>query len=114
MPKAKICNEAGCNSLIDSGFTYCKLHIRPPRIPFQNATRSNDGLYNTNKWRKLRKKILSEMSYCIRCGANSGLEIHHKVAPRGDVELFYEESNCVPVCRNCHRIETAREILSRK
>jgi len=114
MPKAKICNEAGCNALIDSGSTYCQKHIKAPRVPFQNATRSNDGLYNTTRWRKLRKKILSETPYCIRCGADSGLEIHHKVAPRGDVELFYEESNCVPVCRACHRRFTAREILGRQ
>jgi len=114
MPKAKICNEAGCSVLIDSCSTYCQKHIKPKRIPFQNAVRSNDGLYNTNRWRKLRKKILSENPYCIRCGADTDLEIHHRIPPRGNEDLFYEESNCVPVCGACHRIETAKEILSRK
>jgi len=114
MPKAKICCSPGCNKLIPVGKAYCDKCQPPARIPFQNAIRSNEGLYNTNRWRKLRKKVLSETPYCIKCGADSGLEIHHKIPPRGDIELFYEESNCVPVCRVCHRKITAREILGRR
>ena len=112
--RKKICKEAGCSILIDSGSTYCEKHLKPKRVPFQSAVRSNDGLYNTTRWRKLRKKILSETPYCIRCGSDISLEIHHKIPPRGDVDLFYYEDNCVPVCGACHRLITASEISGRK
>ena len=114
MPKAKICYSPNCNKLIPPDKTYCDKHQPPPRVPFQNAVRSNDGLYNNNQWRKLRKKILSETPYCVRCGATGNLEIHHKIPPRGDVDLFYNEDNCVPICEGCHRRFTAREILGRR
>jgi len=91
IPKVKIWCSPSCNKLISFDKAYCDKFQPPPRVPFQNATRSNDGIYNTIRWRKLRKKILSEIPYCIKCGAAGKLEVHHRIAPRGDVELFYEE-----------------------
>ena len=98
MPLAKICKYPSCNKLISSDKAYCEAHQPPPRIPFANATRSNEVLYKTHRWRALRKKIIAETPYCVYCGANSNLQVHHKIPPRGDEDLFYDEGNCVPIC----------------
>jgi len=114
MPLAKICRAPNCNKLIPSDKAYCEAHQPPPRIPFANATRSNEVLYKTHRWRALRKKIIAETPYCVYCGADKYLEIHHKIPPRGDEDLFYDEGNCIPVCKLCHRKLTAREIKNRR
>jgi len=114
MPLAKICRAPNCNKLIPSDKAYCEAHQPPPRIPFANAARSNEGLYNTAKWRSLRKRIITEAPYCVKCGANKNLQVHHKIPPRGDEDLFYDIDNLVPICRSCHRIFTAREIGNRR
>jgi len=114
MPKARICKQAGRTTLIEPTAVYCPKHMPPKRIPFANATRSNEVLYKTHRWRALRKKIIAETPYCVKCGSNSNLQVHHKIPPRGDEDLFYEEGNCVPVCKLCHRKLTAREINNRR
>ena len=112
--KMKICKSPGCNDLIDFSQSYCERHIPEKRIPFMTAERSNESLYSTSKWKKLRKKILSEYNYCFKCGLESKLlDIHHEIPPRGNEELFYDENNCIPVCKSCHRILTAYEIKNR-
>ena len=108
--RAKICNFPSCNKLIKQDERYCESHIKPKVKPFENAVRHNEGLYNTTRWRKLRKEVLSETPYCAKCGISKNLEIHHIVPPRGNEGLFFDENNCVPVCKSCHRIITAREI----
>jgi len=113
MARAKICNHPGCNELISHDKRYCEKHIRAPRVPFENAVRSNDSLYNTTRWRKLRRKVLKENKTCFNCGTNNNLEVHHRVPPRGNEEAFYDECNLIPLCSQCHRVVTAHEIKKR-
>jgi len=114
MPLAKICRAPNCNRLIPSDKAYCEAHQPPPRIPFANAARSNEGLYNTARWRALRKKIIAETPYCVKCGADKNLQVHHIIEPRGNELLFFDADNCIPVCNVCHRKITAREIGNRR
>ena len=113
MPLAKICRAPNCNKLIPSDKAYCEAHQPLPKIPFANATRSNEVFYKTHRWRTLRKKIIAETPYCYKCGLDKYLEVHHKIPPRGEEDLFYDEGNCAPVCKRCHRLITAGEILRR-
>ena len=110
--KAKICRFPSCNVLIKQNEVYCAKHIQPKKLPFEGATRYNTELYNTSKWRKLRAFILKNQPYCNNCGATEKLEIHHRIQPKGNPELFYDESNLVPLCGLCHKNVTAREIRS--
>jgi 5-methylcytosine-specific restriction protein A len=111
--KAKICAEPSCNTIIPVDLTYCEKHKKDKRIPFKNAIRSNDGLYNTSQWKKLRKKILKKQPHCSKCGVNIKLEIHHIIPPRGNEELFYNENNLIVICEQCHRVLTSKEIRNR-
>jgi len=76
--------------------------------------RSNEGLYNTHKWKQLRKEILKENNNCIKCGIDKNLEIHHIITPRGNEEMFFNKDNLTVLCKACHRIETMKEIKNRK
>jgi len=117
MPRAKICREPGCDALIRETETYCDKHAKPKPKPFANASRSNSTLYNTHRWRVLRGKILDGNPCCHRCGASQDghvLEVHHITPPRGDETLFFDLDNLVPVCRQCHRAATGREIGGRR
>jgi len=92
---------------------YCSKHQPEKRVPFKNAVRHNEGLYNTTKWRKLRNITLTEQPLCSICGISNkeaSLQVHHIVAPRGNEELFFDENNLTSVCSTCHRKITAKEI----
>jgi 5-methylcytosine-specific restriction protein A len=108
--KAKICSQPGCSTLIVIDTAYCEKHKIEKVAPFKNAVRTNEHLYNTARWRKLRNKILKESPNCSRCGADANLQVHHRTPPRGDEELFFDENNLTPLCESCHRVATAKEI----
>lgn len=115
--KAKICHEPSCNTLIDKGSTYCDKHQKPKSVPFQNAVRSNESLYNTAQWRKLRKQKMAEQPFCSKCGSTkeiSILHVHHRIPPRGDESVFFDFHNLEVLCEKCHRLHTNEEIYSRK
>jgi 5-methylcytosine-specific restriction endonuclease McrA len=108
--KKYLCAEAGCNALSDT--RYCPKHLRIPAVPFANAKRYNTDLYNTARWRKLRNEALEYSGFrCCRCGAlfADDLQVHHKIRPMGNEELFYDPRNLEVVCIFCHRVETARQ-----
>jgi 5-methylcytosine-specific restriction protein A len=114
--RKKICGHPGCNRLIDPGERYCKEHAGEPKReePFKTAVRANASLYNTTRWRKLRNRKIREHPYCVKCGIDKYLEVHHLTPPRGDGELFFNEENIIVVCETCHRIITNGEIRGRK
>ena len=115
--KTKICREPSCNTLIDSGSVYCSKHKKEKPIPFQNSVCSNEGMYNTSQWRKLRKQKITEQTFCSKCGASkemSILHVHHRIPPLGDDSVFFDYANLDVLCEKCHRIHTNKEIYSRK
>jgi 5-methylcytosine-specific restriction protein A len=114
--KAKICNAPGCNTLIQPTERYCPQHKKEQPKPFSSAIRYNEELYKTTQWKQLRKKILNEQTNCFWCGISKGetkLEVHHRIPPRGNEELFFDENNLVVVCPACHKIITNQEIRNR-
>ena len=118
---AKLCREPSCNEIIPNTEKYCPKHKKEKQVrqsvPFETAVRHNEGLYNTTLWKKIKKKLLQETPYCCKCGIGikeTKLQVHHIVAPLGNENLFYDESNCVVVCEQCHRLITQKEIQNRK
>jgi 5-methylcytosine-specific restriction endonuclease McrA len=115
--RKKICNHPGCQNLIDINERYCKEHIKPSKKPFEGAIRYNEELYKTIQWKQLRKKLLREQPNCFYCGVSKEeipLEVHHRIPPRGNEELFFDYNNLVVVCGGCHKTITAKEIRERK
>lgn len=123
----RICQYSGCNEMAVEHHIYCEKHLlesqknheewlkeNHKKKPFENAVRSNN--YNNAEWRNLRKEVLKRDNYqCQQCGitaAESGfaLEIHHKIAPKGNKDLFYDINNCVTLCKFCHARVTQEEV----
>jgi 5-methylcytosine-specific restriction protein A len=109
--KKTICAYVGCNELVDSG--YCPKHTST-RVPFAGATKSNAVLYNTRRWRTLRRHHLADNPRCVLCGSADNLTVDHVVPPRGNEDSFYDPNNLQTLCTNCHRVKTNQEIRRRR
>jgi 5-methylcytosine-specific restriction protein A len=62
--------------------------------------------YDTN-WGKFRKMFLARHPLCADCGRLAS-EVHHERKVKDHPELKLVERNCVPLCKPCHTIRTAR------
>ncbi|MCF0125523.1 MAG: HNH endonuclease [Clostridia bacterium] len=106
-----------CSELVEKS-GYCSKHIQVAKQnktkPFENAKRSNDSLYKSYKWQKLRRELLNNSVGCYYCGRKKELQVHHIIPPRNNELLFFTEVNLITVCIYCHRLLTAKEIRDRK
>lgn len=110
--RMKICSYPGCGKLIPlDGPSRCEEH---KFIPFKNATRSNQGLYDTTQWKDLKKMVIDRDLRCVICGSEIDLEIDHVIPPRGNEELFFNLTNLQLLCKVCHRKKTNEEIRNRQ
>ena len=119
----RLCLFPGCQCFRIDNSNYCERHQEygkqkeQKRTAFLFAKRSNEELYHTAEWKQLRKQKLTETPFCEICGISKEytiLEIHHKIPPRGNPELFYSFQNLMCVCKSCHQKITADEIRERK
>lgn len=66
------------------------------------------GLYNTARWKRMRKEFLQAHPFCERCGQPATIADH--ITPhRGDAALFYSEANLQALCQACHSRKTLEE-----
>jgi len=72
------------------------------RPQWPGAERPNASLYRSTRWTELSKRIRKEHGECVLCGATDTLSVHHVIQPKGNAELFYDESNVVVLCKECH------------
>lgn len=109
----KLCKFSGCNNYALDGKSYCKEHYIPSK-PFAKASRRNETLYQSSRWKTLRKQHLEKYNYCVMCGATTDLTVDHIIAPRGNSEFFFNAQNLQTLCKSCHRFKTALEIKERR
>lgn len=107
----KLCKFSGCNNYALENKSYCKEHYNPSK-PFSKAVRSNENLYQSSRWRNLRKSHLEKYDYCVMCGSRNDLTVDHINTPRGNEDLFFSTENLQTLCKSCHRFKTALEINS--
>ena len=77
---------------------------------FGRTAASQEGWYNTTRWRKLRKAVLDEEPLCRMClkegKITSATMVDHIIPVKGlskeDEELFYDIENLQPLCDSCH------------
>lgn len=114
--KAYRCRFPNCGNLISEP-GYCPKHLQyaPPSDSerWKKAKRTNTPLYKTARWRQMQKNTVALYPYCAICGAREKLQVHHKIAPRGNEQLFFDVTNLMVVCADCHRALTRQEIIER-
>lgn len=119
MPIVKLCCVPGCKEYAIDGQSRCENHY-VERKPFSSngSIRANTNLYNSYRWRTLRASVIKAQPYCAICGTmgddDNPLTVDHIICPRGDEGLFYDKDNCQTLCRHCHAIKTAAEVIERK
>lgn len=124
--RKRICKATGCCRLVDmdKGEVYCIEHqalaardreARANRYkPYENAQHGRwDEMYNSPRWKTLRKNKLESEPFCEICGALA-TEVHHRVPHNGDWDLFLDSNNLMSICHECHLIETQKESVQRR
>jgi 5-methylcytosine-specific restriction protein A len=73
---------------------------------------NNDTFYHSNRWRTLRKAVLTSNPLCVHCN-NNGLVTLAKVADHiQSVRLGGDKwniDNLQGLCESCHNIKTSKE-----
>ena len=105
----KLCTYPGCSCLVSNG-ARCPRHKAVKKQIFTQRTKSREyhNLYESARWRQLRKGFLKKNPFCFVCGKEATIADH--ITPhRGNIELFYNEDNLQPMCWSCHSAKTLRE-----
>lgn len=70
-------------------------------------------LYVSAHWRRLRVLVLSAQPLCVICERSGRIvaatQVDHVTPHKGNINLFYDQSNLQPLCQSCHSKKTASE-----
>lgn len=69
-----------------------------------------DALYQTPRWRKVRKQVLiRDHELCQECKRRGdftrGNTVHHLIHARDDISKFFDLDNLETICLACHNKE---------
>lgn len=113
--KTTLCHHHGCYSAAVPGKHFCQRHSAEERRwgkGFRNSARKKSQewheLYNSERWRQMRREFLKRYPFCFICGRGATIA-DHIVPHRGDASLFYDMENLQPMCVKCHSAKTLRE-----
>ena len=103
------CRHPGCPELVPCGQRYCDRH-RPLHVgEARSAAQRGYG----SKWQKASRQYLAAHPLCVRClmegRTTAASVVDHIVPHRGDMRLFWDESNWQPLCKRHHDVKTRNE-----
>lgn len=104
--------KGGCINLVESGL--CELHQR--KMDDRRRKEQNDDpmrpFYKNSRWVGTRISVLGRYPLCDNCHMMASNVVHHIVDARvwcGRGNDFYDESNLVGWCTECHNRHTATQ-----
>ena len=84
-----------------------------PKQKRKRVRREHHKLYNNARWRKASKLHRSRQPLCVECEKQGRIKaaslVDHIVPHKGDVELFWDESNWQSLCWKCHGYKSQKE-----
>ncbi|MBT8489695.1 MAG: HNH endonuclease [Deltaproteobacteria bacterium] len=115
------CKKPGCVELVPAygGNGYCQKHAKED----EQRARERKRLYDANrgtaaqrgygaKWQRAREVYLSKNPLCAHCRKENkiiaAIVVDHIVPHRGDMKLFWDQSNWQPLCDYHHNLKTAK------
>lgn len=78
----------------------------------QGRQRPNREIYDSTRWRKLRKMIITREPFCRTCKQMDVLmaaKIIDHIVPINKGGDPWDEGNLQPLCKKCHDVKTAQE-----
>lgn len=106
------CQHPGCAELIEPGKKYCEKHL--PLHPEYTRPPSKRGY--GSRWRRASKEYLRKHPLCVMCekeGVYRAAEVVDHIIPhRGDMGLFWDQSNWQPLCKRHHDRKTLTEDIN--
>ena len=103
------CSFPGCPKLVSRGSSRCELHRNRDRI-----YPDHQKLYNTRKWKRLRRLHLRAHPWCKICNTDENLEVDHIEDHKGNPDLFFDAFNLQTLCKVHHSQKTGKTGLTRK
>ena len=102
------CKHPACPALVESGTSYCDNHKAP--LP----DRLSPSLMGYGRrWQKRRALFLQVNPLCAQCQKEGVVKaadaVDHIIPHKGDMRLFWKESNWQSLCYQCHNSKTGKE-----
>jgi 5-methylcytosine-specific restriction protein A len=101
------CRQPSCPELVEFG--YCATH-RPANRP----ERAGKDIYNTKRWKLLRRKKLALNPICQECDNELATEVDHIVGIAERPDLAFTLSNLRSLCKKDHSKKTNLEVRTRR
>lgn len=87
--------------------TYKPLHHKHKAKEFNPIRDRSQELYGSYHWKNYRARFIRINNECYACGSPAS-EVDHLRPHRGDMGLFKQLDNHIPLCAPCHSTVTAK------
>lgn len=100
------CKQPRCPELVERGFCTDHRGIHRPK-------RVGSSVYNSKRWKLLRRKKLAQDPICQECGSELATEVDHIVGIAERPDLAYAINNLRSLCKADHSAKTNAEVRER-
>jgi len=113
---AKRCMAGGCYEIVHDGTSRCEKHTTTKKSDNNKKRLHSDNkitrkIYDTQRWRKLSKRLRQENPLCVLClekGINSITTcVDHIIELKDTTKHAYDITNLQCICDSCHQKKTA-------
>lgn len=107
MPKQK-CKFPGCPHSVEAKIVYCDDHARYRTVKkFTGFYEKRSTFYDTARWKRLRRFVLSQEPLCRRCGRPAQVVDHIRPIKKGGSATDLD--NLQPLCTPCHNAKSSKD-----
>jgi len=125
MKPKRLCNHAGCSTLVDYNQTYCSKHKQEAKQNLYDNYEHRKEIggkyfwfYKSKQWQRLSKLHRINNPMCEQCLKDGIVRqadvVDHIIEIRDDWEKRYDEDNLQSLCHSCHWKKTKEEQEKRK
>ena len=109
------CNWPGCPEVIKAGERFCQEHWKKHWAKQTKSRNTKEGkkdnrFYSSQRWRNLRKRVLSDEPFCRHCKEKGIIQESQEVDHIDGDRTNNSRSNLQGLCKSCHSAKTIKEL----